>query len=184
MFPGIFNNSRWRLPSRIRSEGFAIVHYISEMSGHIIVRRWRAPPNGTGFQPQIPAQILENYHPCDTNLCMELLETHWSDSKILLICSHKIPSGWQSRISDTSSDCGWPIRFSLWHQEMKSNVTCDTNLCTELPETHWTASKILLIWSHTIPSDCKIWISDRSDAFGRSNERSLWRKSKKNPCWF
>ena len=69
------------------------------------------------------AQILENCHQCVTVLCTEFRETHWSDSKILFICSHTIQCGWKLAFSDTSSDCAWSIKLSLWHKPL-GNVHC------------------------------------------------------------
>ena len=40
-------------------------------------------------------------------MCTRFRKTHWTDSKILLDCCHRISSGWESRISDRS-DTSWP----------------------------------------------------------------------------
>lgn len=53
-------------------------------------------------------------------MCAELLEPHRTDRKILLECCHRIPSGWEIRISD-GSDTFWPPIEWLGQQKARNS---------------------------------------------------------------
>ena len=113
-------------------------------------------------ETQIPAQILENCHPCQTKVCTELQKTHQSDCKILLACVHSVSWCWKIRIPDRSNVLGRSLEMSLQHKGSKIKMVCQTKVCTEILKTHPSDRKILLAWVRRIPWGWKIRISDRS----------------------
>ena len=128
-------------------------------------------------ETQIPAQILENCHPCQTKVCTGLQKSRQSDCKTLLVCWHRVPCGWKIRFSDRSNVMGRPLEMPLQHKGGKIKMVCQTKVCTEILKTHPSDRKILLAWVRRIPCGWKIRISDRSSATGRSNQLLLWDKA-------
>ena len=105
-----------------------------------------------------------------TPLCKGILRAHRTDSKILLGCCHRVPSGWKIRISDRSNQPGCPTYLLTWHTGGEINVARDTPLCKGILRAHRTDSKNLLGCCHRVPWGWKIRISDRSDLIrGRSS---------------
>ena len=137
---------------------------------------WNTLNLSRSFKTQISAQILENCHPCKTKVCTGLQKTHQSDCKILLICLHRVPCGWEISFSNRSNVLGRSLEMSLQHKGSKIKMVCQTKVCTEILETHPADCKILLACVHSVSWCWKIRISDRSSATGGSNQLPLWDK--------
>ena len=80
---------------------------------------WNTLNLSRSFKTQISAQILENCHPCSTKVCTGFQKTRQPDCKILLVCLHRVPCGWEISFSDRSSIMGRSIEALLWHKAIR-----------------------------------------------------------------